>query len=755
MNTSTAIVTCPNQGCKAPNPSERIFCHKCNTYIPKRYLWTVSKALEVGGARELLGDRYLVIDRRMLLDTLPGAMPTTTEDIPEHIVPYLKLSGYQPQIPKVYGLLAHSGQEEPIWLLEDVPIYSEGAGAKLAGKLMPRLVDLWGDNETTTLRQFNWLAQIVELWQPMVMEGVASTLIDRECLRTEGSLIRILELAPDRQGSPTLADLGRFWQESLPQVHPSAAEFWQGLCQKLISGQFISPEQVLEVLNTAQNSCADRYNYAYQIATYSDKGPTRSRNEDACYPASGSFLNSIGGKDLGLTIVCDGIGGHEGGNVASNMAIEAIHTNIVGGLTQASTWDAKSVSHQLESYVRNANDRISQRNDSEQRQSRQRMGTTVVMAVSHGHEVYLAHVGDSRAYRISRTGCHQVTLDDDLAAREVRLGYALYREALQHSSSGSLIQALGMGGSYNLHPTVQKFVIDEDCIFLLCSDGLSDRDRVEQYWEALVLPVLERKTDLATLSKQLLDLGNQINGHDNVTIGLLYCQAQLSTQGKRSPAPIPPVVVPLPPSPVSSNQATKLQFPEEQTFIQRAPKASAPALRKSNPWRWGFLIPLFLGLIWAIGYIGYNYLPIFSKTSDNSDPSPTPTDGNLDRETPSNPPSQFYRTTKEINLTLEANDSQTLNKDTLIEILEPLSAEKSSENVKVQVCFPQPSLKKSGNLLEKFNQNPNSGQPFITVIGSLKSSDFEGSTISVPIEFFEIQKTGDCSALWFFQNPGS
>ena len=82
------------------------------------------------------------------------------------------------------------------------------------------------------------------------------------------------------------------------------------------------------------------------------------------------------------------------------------------------------------------------------------MGTTVVMALPIAPAMYITHVGDSRAYWITRHNCHQITLDDDLASREVRLGYAVYRQALQHSGSGSLVQALGMSTSASLTKTL-------------------------------------------------------------------------------------------------------------------------------------------------------------------------------------------------------------------------------------------------------------------------------------------------------------
>ncbi|NEQ18966.1 MAG: serine/threonine-protein phosphatase, partial [Microcoleus sp. SIO2G3] len=252
------------------------------------------------------------------------------------------------------------------------------------------------------------------------------------------------------------------------------------------------------------------------------------RNEDACYPPSGSVLSKPP-QPTALAIVCDGIGGHEGGNVASNLAIETIQQQLQD-LTKAFSehTDPVTLLADLESAAAAANDKISQRNDNEHRQGRQRMGTTLVMALHIANEMYIAHVGDSRAYWITRHGCYQVTLDDDVASREVRLGYATYRDAVQQGASGSLVQALGMSASNSLHPTSQRFILDEDCIFLLCSDGLSDFDRVEQYWETEILPIITEKDNVLKVTEKLLEIANNQNGHDNVTIAVVHCQVKYS-----------------------------------------------------------------------------------------------------------------------------------------------------------------------------------------------------------------------------------
>ncbi len=210
--------------------------------------------------------------------------------------------------------------------------------------------------------------------------------------------------------------------------------------------------------------------------------------------------------------------------IAAQLAIETLSREINPSPTTNIEIYPDSYSLILEQAIRVTNDLISQRNDQESRQDRQRMGTTLVMAFAQAQEMYAAHVGDSRIYWITAHSCHQVTVDDDLASREVKLGYLLYRDAIQYPNAGALVQALGMSSATNLHPTVQRLIIDQDCVFLLCSDGLSDYDRVEQYWDSEIVPLLRGEKNVTAVGESLLQLANQKNGHDNSTIALVYCR---------------------------------------------------------------------------------------------------------------------------------------------------------------------------------------------------------------------------------------
>jgi protein phosphatase len=628
MHNAQATIYCSNPLCQSPNPEGHKFCQKCRTLLPKRYLWAVGQGTEAYRPGELLAGRYLIKRSQVVLDTQPGLQPDPIAEIPQSVEPYLRLTPFQLHIPRVYGLIQQRVERSSseILLLEQAPIYPDGVGAEvnnpslpldqppiMAGQLMPELVNVW--KQSSALRQLNWLWQITQLWQPLSTEGVATTLLTPALIRVEGSLIRLLELQFDQNATPTLANLAQVWLPLISTTRPEISGFLEQICQWMQQGQVRSSEELLTVLDRGLAVCGQAQTRQIQVATLTDQGPSRQRNEDACSPPSGTVAAATlspappgGATQLPMVIVCDGIGGHEGGNVASNLAINAIQQQFSQLPTDPMFLTPVSLKLQLESAIYVANDHISQRNDQEQRQERQRMGTTLVMALAHAHEMYVTHVGDSRVYRITRTGCHQVTLDDDVASREVRLGYALYRDALQQAASGSLVQALGMNTSELLHPTVQRLVLDEDCVLLLCSDGLSDNDRVEQNWETEILPILTGQQNVATTSKRLVELANTQNGHDNVTVGLIHCRvvesgvvpaqavmAQLATL----PSPTPPPNLTATRAVPSSNP--KPATPAAPTIAKT--KVLPPRRKPLNPVRFFLSSILFLGIAGLLAYI--------------------------------------------------------------------------------------------------------------------------------------------------------
>ena len=626
MQRPAATIYCPNYTCEEANPEQNQCCEKCRTPLPKRYLWAIGpgttklKGLKIG---ETLGDRYVFMGDRILLDTKPGKVPDLPVEIPDLLAPYLRLFSQRLHIPQVYGqLLDEKMRNSELWLLEQGPIYSQiptglisqatGKATPQAGKLMPALTSQWA--KASPMRQLNWLWQMAKLWQPFIGERVAGSLLKPELLREEGAIVRLSELRIDEK-SPTLSDLGQLWSKWVDTANDLITPFLERICELLTSEEIHTSDQLIALLDRGLKLCGQTQKREYAIATATDQGPSRRRNEDACYPKdSNSFLTSETGVNS-LAIVCDGIGGHEGGNVASNMAIDAVKNHIQQKQKSIADLDPFEISTHLENAASVANHEISEKNNSQQKQGRQRMGTTLVMSYTNAHEIYITHVGDSRAYWINQTGCRQVTIDDDVASRHVCFGYVLYRDALQQPSSGSLVQALGMGPSSHLHPSVERFIIDEDALFLLCSDGLSDNDRVEQYWEEKILPTLKRKLSLTQGVNDLIDLANYYNGHDNVTVALVHCRVTPNKKANVTPEALVAQLDSVP-EPFSDPPVT---HPDEDTKIPDYDSDSVPP--KPSPLLSFVLAFLTITAVVAFGIFAFKSFWPTSSDSNNLAPN--------------------------------------------------------------------------------------------------------------------------------------
>lgn len=619
MQNAQINLHCPS--CGHANLEVDRFCQQCQTPLPKRYLWAVG--MSPSPNVELLGNRFVFKTGQIWLDTHPGLTSPYVVDLPAQAQPYLRLFSYRLHIPQLFTIVSPpppSSEILPvseILLLERPPLAQVDWGDQdqdsvITAPYVPALPLLQAWGEAGLIRQLNWLWQMVQLWQPLQLEGVASSLLQPELLRVEGPILRLLQLAWDESEPPGLSHLGQLWLRWLPDAHFFLRPHLAELGDKLLTRAIQTPEEVLQILDhwlaiatSGREPELPVYNYQISLATLSDQGMSRKRNEDACYPPSGSVMAPA---PEGLAIVCDGVGGHAGGDVAANLAISVLESHRES--IAAPGLNSEDVVSVLENAIFEANDRISERNDTENRQERQRMGTTLVLAWGQRHQVYIAHVGDSRAYWITRHGCYQVTLDDDVASREVRLGYALYQDALDHPLSGSLIQALGMGDSRHLSPTVQRFILDEDCVFLLCSDGLSDYDRVEECWQTEILPLLSGGTDLPQACERLIELANLKNGHDNVTVGLMHCQIRLGGTPEGS-------------------------FPLAPTLTERATVQITPEPPPPKPDRFGWKhFPLLGLLLLLLGWLLYGQpqqywdllialLPQQLRPQTQPDPPPT------------------------------------------------------------------------------------------------------------------------------------
>lgn len=244
-------------------------------------------------------------------------------------------------------------------------------------------------------------------------------------------------------------------------------------------------------------------------------GRQRSHNEDFFFTETQlQRLNSPTENELkarGLYILCDGMGGHSGGEVASALAVNTLKDYF------AEHWTAELPDETIvKDAILKANRIIFQRNEAEGRAGNARMGTTLVMVLIADNQVVVAHVGDSRLYCLSRQGLSQLTIDHEVGQREIGRGVEP-AIAYARPDAYQLTQALGPRDNDEVTPTITALTLSQDMLFLLCSDGLSDNDLLETYTESHVEPMLRSRYDLEDGVAALIDLANEHNGHDNIT----------------------------------------------------------------------------------------------------------------------------------------------------------------------------------------------------------------------------------------------
>lgn len=531
MISTQQIIYCINPDCTHPiNPLENRVCANCQTPLVHRYLWATGSVAAKIPPNTNVANRYEVITQQIWLDTQPGLEPDVLEELPNEVIPYLKLYQEQLHIPQPYGFTRFPEADAgDILLLENAPIDQ-------TGRIYPTLADGW--MQASAVRQVYWLWQILQLWTPLSDLGIAHNLLISDNLRVQGWCVRLLELHPTPETiQPSLWDLAQSWHW-VTSAKISVAPELQNIIQQMCSPE-VELAQISHQLNTLLISSAAELPLNLEVAGATDTGRELTQNEDTCYP------NCFGNLDdpliPRLSIVCDGIGGHQGGEVASQLAVQSLKLQIRALLAEVAAQTEpvppNLLVEQLEASLRVVNNMISARNDEQKRQGRERMATTLVMALQlpqqvetnsgnqseNAHELYIANIGDSRAYWITRHYCQQLTIDDDVAMREVRFARSLYRQALTRPDATALTQALGTKDAETLRLLIKRFILEEDGILLLCSDGLSDNNLVEQSWQDYAVPVLTGKLALEDAVRNWINLANQKNGHDNTSLVMTHC----------------------------------------------------------------------------------------------------------------------------------------------------------------------------------------------------------------------------------------
>ena len=249
--------------------------------------------------------------------------------------------------------------------------------------------------------------------------------------------------------------------------------------------------------------------HALAAATLTDPGRVRDHNED-CIESR---------PDIGLFVLADGMGGYNAGEVASGMATslisdgleEAWHPRNVERLGRD---EAKSMSERL------INEQIARANSaifttSQNNPECAGMGTTLVVTLFFDNFLTVAHIGDSRLYRLRGESMEQVTRDHSLLQEQLDSGLITPEEAKLSQNKNLVTRALGIDPS--VEPEIHVYETQPDDTYLLCSDGLSDM--VEDEEIRLTLITLKSNPNLTV--QQLVQAANDNGGRDNISAMLI------------------------------------------------------------------------------------------------------------------------------------------------------------------------------------------------------------------------------------------
>ncbi|AEV95317.1 Stp1/IreP family PP2C-type Ser/Thr phosphatase [Pediococcus claussenii] len=235
-------------------------------------------------------------------------------------------------------------------------------------------------------------------------------------------------------------------------------------------------------------------NYAY----LSDRGSKRANNQDFV----GIFKNKKGAV---LSIVADGVGGHRGGDVASEMAVSHIgvlfEESTVSSTKNGVNWLRRQISAENTKILAAA----------KQFQDLNGMGTTIVVALFVDHQVIITNLGDSRCYLYSADGnLQQLSTDHSLVNELVEKGEITNEEAKFHPQKNYITRSLGVDD--NVQIDTKELVIHVDDQYLLCTDGLTN-----QVSNDAISIILQSTVSLEEKCNQLIEMANNAGGPDNIT----------------------------------------------------------------------------------------------------------------------------------------------------------------------------------------------------------------------------------------------
>jgi protein phosphatase len=407
------------------------------------------------------------------------------------------------------------------------------------------LVDRWNDPEIPSSQVIYWLDRTLRLWVDLEPWQMRQSLLEiANLLIDEDGIVCFQRLYPEAVNHQLqLADLAQMWQNLFDRSDHPPSPSLANLLESIHSGEVdqvedvrsrlqqiayeLEPKQLSAPLQSPASADlssaqeAPTIALAQKILNLEDAAAThvgrkREHNED-CFGIVRRVESKNSPKEQsvtvqGLYILCDGMGGHAGGEIASSMTVDILRDYF------ATRWgDTLPDEQTIREGIVAANEAVFEVNQQKEAHGSGRMGTTLVLVLVQDRDIAVAHVGDSRCYGITPTqGLIQLTLDHEVGQQQILRGVDP-DIAYGRPDSYQLTQAIGPRDRNYIAPDIRFFELQEDTLILLASDGLTDNQLLENYWLTNVAPMLSSNSHLQDGVDRLIDFANEYNGHDNIT----------------------------------------------------------------------------------------------------------------------------------------------------------------------------------------------------------------------------------------------
>ncbi len=236
-----------------------------------------------------------------------------------------------------------------------------------------------------------------------------------------------------------------------------------------------------------------------KVFAKTDIGKVRTMNQDYIYVPENE-------EDISLYILADGMGGYNGGEVASKLAVETVKSYVKNNFNNIQL-EKESILQFLRKTIEYANEVVY--NKSREIEALDEMGTTLEICLIYGDKVFIAHIGDSRVYRIRKNFIRRLTTDHSYVEKLVKDGTITREQAYKHPKKNMLMQALGCTPTIDPEIMVKGFLKDD--ILLICSDGLTNMVSENEIYGII-------RNDIQTADEALISRANLNGGIDNISV---------------------------------------------------------------------------------------------------------------------------------------------------------------------------------------------------------------------------------------------